>query len=418
MDRKIPKNKIRGYIGVKSNDGHDAAILVIADILKKNGIEIILGGYDLTVDKFVRAIIQEGVHFAGISSYNGGHIPFFSAVRTELQNKGYPHIHLIGGGGATITAEDIAVLEKMDGIDKIFKSGEGHLVAPFINDNYDFSVVPDNPDKYLEGLKEGDDLCISQWINLVEEKARLDSLLEANGTAPKGNIKQCMRYYECFEKLNGLLEHTQCTAYGICGRGGSGKSTITDELVLRFFNDQETENKKLAIVAVDPSSHSSGGALLADRIGYMVATDKNWVDVDRIYIRSVASRGHGHGIARSLPDIIKILKVAGYEIIVETYGTGQPDVGIVDIVDIPVFVTTPDMGGATQVAKEEMLNMPGVTVVLNKSEQRGGRHTASLLRNKVPDERFFQTTAIEHKNPGMDQLYQSLTSHYRQNVSH
>lgn len=418
MDRKMSKNKIRGYIGVKSNDGHDAAILVIADILKKSGIEVILGGYDLTVDKFVRAIIQEGVHFAGISSYNGGHIPFFSAVRTELQKKGYPHIHLIGGGGATITDEDIAILEKMDGIDKIFKSGEGHRVAPFINENYDFSVVPDNPNEYLEGLKEGDDLCISQWINLAEEKARFDSLLEEDGTPAQEIIEQTQRYYECFAKLNGLLEQTRSTVYGISGRGGSGKSTITDELVLRFFNDQGTENKKVAIVAVDPSSHTSGGALLADRIGYMVATDKNWVDVDRIFIRSVAARGHGHGIARSLPDIIKILKAASYEIFVETYGTGQPDVGIVDLVDIPVFVTTPDMGGATQVAKEEMLNMPGVYVVLNKSEQRGGRHAASLLRNKIPDERLFQTTAIEHRNLGMDQLYQSLTTHYRQNVSH
>jgi methylmalonyl-CoA mutase len=218
--------------------------------------------------------------------------------------------------------------------------------------------------------------------------------------------------------LNGLLEQTCSTVYGISGRGGSGKSTITDELVLRFFNDRETENKKVAVVAVDPTSHSSGGALLADRIGYMYATDKNWVDVDRIFIRSVASRGHGDGIARSLPDIINILKAASYEIFVETYGTGQPDVGIVDLVDNPVFVTTPDMGGASQVAKEEMLNMPGVYVVLNKSEQRGGRHAASLLRNKIPDERLFQTTAIEHKNPGMDQLYQSLTTHYRQNVSH
>jgi len=330
----------------------------------------------------------------------------------------------------------------MDGIDKIFKSGEGHLVAPFINENYDFSVVPDNPDEYLEGLKEGDDLCISQWINLAEEKARFDSLLEdkkqvmnifaepkkghqslknpveEDGTPAQEIIEQTRRYYECFSKLDGLLEQTRSTAYGICGRGGSGKTTITDELVLRFFNDQGTENKKVAIVAVDPSSHSSGGALLADRIGYMVATDKNWVDVDRIFIRSVASRGHGHGIARSLPDIIKILKAASYEIIVETYGTGQPDVGIVGLVDIPVFVTTPDMGGAPQVAKEEMLNMPGVYVVLNKSEQRGGRHAASLLRNKIPDERLFQTTAIEHRNPGLDQLYQSLTTHYRQNVSH
>ncbi|MFQ5715772.1 MAG: cobalamin B12-binding domain-containing protein, partial [Nitrospinales bacterium] len=179
----MPKNKIRGFIGVKSNDGHDAAILVVADLLKKGGIEVILGGYDLTADKFVEAIIREGVHFAGISSYNGGHVPFFKAVRDKLEEKGYPHIHLIGGGGATITPDDIALLENEPGIDKIFKSGEGHRVVPYIAEHYDFSVVPDNPEELVEDVFEGDESAISKLINLAEEKARLTSLLDQKKAA-------------------------------------------------------------------------------------------------------------------------------------------------------------------------------------------------------------------------------------------
>ena len=158
---------------MKSNDGHDAAILVIADALKQGGIEVILGGYDLTVDKFVDAIIQEGVHFAGISSYNGGHVPFFKAVRDALKKKNYPHIHLIGGGGATLTPEDIEILEQQEGIDKIFRAGEGDSVLPFINEHFDFSVVPEEPEALLEGVKTGDELALSRLINLAEEKARL-----------------------------------------------------------------------------------------------------------------------------------------------------------------------------------------------------------------------------------------------------
>ena len=131
----MTKNIIRGFIGIKSNDGHDAPILVVADILKKAGIEVILGGYDLTVDKFVEAIITEGVHFAGISSYNGGHIPFFKAVRDRLKIENYPFIHLIGGGGSTISLRDINLLESENGIDKIFKSGEAGLSVPFIKDH-------------------------------------------------------------------------------------------------------------------------------------------------------------------------------------------------------------------------------------------------------------------------------------------
>ena len=165
-------------------------------------------------------------------------------------------------------------------------------------------------------------------------------------------------------------------------------------------------------MAIDPSSNRTGGALLADRIAYIYATDKNWVDTERIYIRSVASRGYGNGVARSLPDIIKILKAAGFDIIVESYGTGQPDTGMVDLVDEIVFVATPDIGGALQIEKEEMLNIPGVYVVLNKSELWGARHVSSLLGNKIDRNRLFLTTAIEHRNPGVNALYQAVMEQY------
>lgn len=434
---EMPKNKIRGFIGVKSNDGHDAAILVVADLLKKGGIEVILGGYDLTADKFVEAIIREGVHFAGISSYNGGHVPFFKAVRDQLEEKGYPHIHLIGGGGATITPDDIALLENETGIDKIFRSGEGHRVVPYLIEHYDFSVVPDNPEELVDDVLEGDELAISKFINLAEEKARLTSLLDQKKaaldiTASPERIERLLEepieeaaatgkevldrtrfYAACLSRLDSKLEKPRATVYGITGRGGSGKSTLTDELILRFANDERTKNKKAAIIAVDPSSHRSGGALLADRIAYTYSTDKNWVDTSRIYIRSVAARGCGNGIARALPDMIKIMQAAGYDVFVESYGIGQPDTGILGLVDKPIYVTTPDIGGAAQIAKEELLNTPGVYVVLNKNELRGARHVGSLLRSQVDGNRLFLTSAIEHNDPGVNKLYQSLTEHYK-----
>ena len=430
----MTKHKIRGFVGVKSNDGHDAAILVIADALKQGGIEVILGGYDLTVDKFVDAIIQEGVHFAGISSYNGGHIPFFEAVRNALQRKNYPHIHLIGGGGATMAPEDIESLEQQAGIDKIFRAGEGDAVLPYINEHFDFSVTPEEPDALLEGVKTGDELALSRWINLAEEKARLESILEdyrragnpiGKEEAPHldqsyweemGGEQEILQKIKSFERyLSALDERVRAkrsTVFGMTGRGGSGKSTITDELILRFFKDGRMENRKVAIISIDPSSAVSGGALLADRIGYIYATDKNWVDTRRIFIRSVASRGYGQGIARALPDIVKILKAGGYDIFIESYGIGQPDIGVSRVADLSIFVTTPDMGGAQQIEKEDMLNIPGVVVVLNKSEHQGSRHVSSLLQKKVPKERLFLTTAIEHGNPGINSLYQSLTQHF------
>ncbi len=230
-----------------------------------------------------------------------------------------------------------------------------------------------------------------------------------------GGEQEILRKIKSFEGYLSALDEqvraSRSTVFGMTGRGGSGKSTLTDELILRFFKDGRMENRKVAIISIDPSSGVSGGALLADRIGYIYATDKNWVDTRRIFIRSVASRGYGQGIARALPDIVKILKVGGYDVFIESYGTGQPDIGVTQVADQSIFVTTPDVGGAQQVEKEDMLNIPGVVVVLNKSEHHGSRHISSLLRKKVPGERLFLTTAIEHRNPGVDSLYQSLTQH-------
>jgi len=394
---------------------------------------VILGGYDLTVDKFTEAIVQEGVHFAGISSYNGGHIPFFKAIKNNLQNRHYPHIHLTGGGGATITPEDINLLECEDGIDKIFRSGEGNLIVPFINNHYDFSTVPDHPENLLSRLPQGDVSAISGLMNLAEEKARLDTLLdkkkaevdiasnpeqvhrlldeplEGNGPTGRQVLEQSKRYAACLSKLDSLPGKTPTWVYGITGRGGSGKSTLLDELILRFFHDERMNARKISILAVDPTSSRSGGALLADRIAYLYATDKTWVDTGRIFIRSVASRGYGDGIARALPDMIKILKAGGYDVFIESYGTGQPDTGITRLADQSILVITPDIGGASQIAKEEMLELPEVYIALNKNELRGAKHVTSLLQGKVNGNRLFLTTAIQHRNAGVDRLYQSLT---------
>ncbi|MCF8723389.1 methylmalonyl-CoA mutase [Nitrospina gracilis] len=413
----LPRHMIRGFLGVKSNDGHDAPLLIVADALKQGGIEVILGGYDLTVDKFVQAIVQEGVQFAGISSYNGGHIPFFRAVRDRLQAIGHPHVHLVGGGGATFLDRDIKLLEKEKGIDKIFRTGEGTKSAEFIRTHYGYSTVPERLDDLPKLVQDGEISAVARILNVAEEKAWLETLMEKGMRSGSedplatdleiSDWQERIRYFgDCLSSLNGAS--LQGRVIGIAGRGGCGKSTLLDELLLRWFSDKRNEERKVAVIAIDPSSQSSGGALLADRIAYMYATDKNWVDTDRIFIRSVASRGYGEGLARALPDMIRIFQSAGYDVFVETYGIGQPDAGIVDLVDQSVLVTTPDLGGPYQLMKEEMLNRPDVLVVLNKSELPGARRAQSLLRSRVSEGNLFMTTATEHRNPGVDDLYRAL----------
>ncbi len=424
------RNKIRGLIGVKSNDGHDAPILVVAEILKQAGIEVVYGGYDLTARKFAQAAIQEGVHFIGISSYNGGHIPFFRQVRDELKAKNYPYQHIIGGGGATITAEDVALLEK-EGIDRIFRQQEGHLAPDYIASHYDFLALPEKWDSLAEKALAGDEIALSAFLNTAEEKARLEAILrdiresldldnpegvadllkrkvENDGRTAKeilGAVKSYADHLKIFEEKAGT---SKSRVIGITGRGGSGKSTLIDQLVFRYMQDPRNEKRKIAIFAVDPSSAVGGGALLADRMSYAYATDKKWVDTSRIYIRSFASRGYGEGLAGALPDAIRIFRAAGYDILVETYGTGQADAGIYKWVDQTVFVTTPDFGGEAQMRKEALLDLPETLVVLNKNDLSGALRASGLLKSKIEEKRLFLTTAAEQNDPALQALYEKL----------
>src|SRR5258706_15638627 len=127
---------------------------------------------------------------------------------------------------------------------------------------------------------------------------------------------------------------------GVTGTGGSGKSSLADELVRRFRLDQE-DRFSIAILAVDPSRRKSGGALLGDRIRM------NAIAGARVFMRSLATRGAEAEISKSLPDAVAACKVAGFDlVIVETSGIGQGDAAIVPLADASLYVMTPEYGAA------------------------------------------------------------------------
>ena len=129
---------------------------------------------------------------------------------------------------------------------------------------------------------------------------------------------------------------------GVTGTGGAGKSSLTDELVRRFRLDQQ-DHLRIAIVSIDPSRRKSGGALLGDRIRM------NAIEHPNIYMRSLATRDAGSEVSRALPDVIAACKVAGFDlIIVETSGIGQGDAAIAPLVDVSLYVMTPEFGAASQ----------------------------------------------------------------------
>jgi LAO/AO transport system kinase len=161
---------------------------------------------------------------------------------------------------------------------------------------------------------------------------------------------------------------------GLTGAPGAGKSTVTGALLTAF----RAAGHRVAVLAVDPSSPFTGGALLGDRIRMQEhATDEG------VYIRSMASRGHLGGLAAATPQAVRVLDAAGFElIIIETVGVGQAEVAIASLADSVVVLLAPGMGDAVQAAKAGILEVADLFVV-NKADKPDAQHVVRDLRNMV-----------------------------------
>ncbi|MER6924853.1 fused isobutyryl-CoA mutase/GTPase IcmF, partial [Streptomyces spiralis] len=203
----------------------------------------------------------------------------------------------------------------------------------------------------------------------------------------------------------------QVPVLGITGTGGSGKSSLTDELVRRLRTDQG-DALRVAVLAVDPTRRRGGGALLGDRIRM------NSLDGDRVFFRSLATRGRGE-LPDGLADSIVACKAAGYDlVVVETPGIGQGDAAIVPYADVSLYVMTPEFGAASQLEKIDMLDFADV-VAINKFERRGAADALrdvgrQLVRNReafgsrADDMPVFGTSAATFNDDGVTALYQHL----------
>ncbi|MEO6885157.1 MAG: fused isobutyryl-CoA mutase/GTPase IcmF, partial [Jatrophihabitantaceae bacterium] len=202
---------------------------------------------------------------------------------------------------------------------------------------------------------------------------------------------------------------------GITGTGGSGKSSLTDELIYRLRLDQQ-DKLRTAVLAIDPTRRRGGGALLGDRIRM------NCLGGDRVFFRSMATRGSTAEVPDGLPDIVLACKAAGFDlIIIETPGIGQGDSGVVDFVDLSLYVMTAEFGAQSQLEKIDMLDYADV-VAINKFERRGSddarRDVArQLVRNREAfgvaweDMPVFGTSAASFNDDGVTALYQYLRDH-------
>jgi methylmalonyl-CoA mutase len=386
-----PVHPVRFITAAALFDGHDAAINIMRRVLQSQGAEVIHLGHDRSVEAVVTAAIQEDVQGIALSSYQGGHVEYFTYLVERLAANGAGHIQVFGGGGGVIVADEIELLRSR-GV-KIFAPSDGQELglAGMINTliaacDVDLTVEP----PALDAVLSGSDVALARAITVLEAGAGPDLAAALHDAAGKRRVP----------------------VLGITGTGGSGKSSLTDELIRRFRLDQE-DKLRIAVVAVDPSRSRGGGALLGDRIRM------NALEGGRTYFRSLATRHAGGPIPEHLPDIIAACRAANYDlVIVETPGIGQGDASIVPHCDVCLYVMTPEYGASSQLEKIDMLDYADV-VAVNKFERRGAEDARrdvarQLVRNRALGPTDWQelpvygTSAARFNDDGVTALYQAL----------
>jgi len=405
-----PVNKVRFVTAASLFDGHDAAINIMRRILQGMGAEVIHLGHNRSVDEVVTAALQEDVQGIAISSYQGGHVEYFKYMVDLLKSRGGAHIKVFGGGGGVIVPSEIAELQAY-GVTRIFSPEDGQRMglAGMIGDmvkrcDLDLNGYAPTDLTAIQGHTEASWRALSQLLTAIE--------------ASKANeaVTQALRAQAATKKI---------AVVGITGTGGAGKSSLTDELIRRLRLDQN-DALRVAVISIDPSRRKSGGALLGDRIRMNAISP--WTQTprrdaadsgQRVFMRSLATRDFGSEISAALPDVIAACKVAGFDlIVVETSGIGQGDAAIVPLVDIPMYVMTPEFGAASQLEKIDMLDFAEF-VAINKFDRKGAsdalRDVAKQVqRNKeawnTPAEQMpvFGTMAARFNDDGVTALYQGL----------
>ena len=390
-------NKIRFVTAASLFDGHDASINIMRRILQASGVEVIHLGHNRSVDEIVNAAIQEDVQGIAISSYQGGHVEYFKYTIDLLRERGGANIKVFGGGGGVIVPHEIDELHKY-GVARIYSPEDGAkmglqgMISDMIR-TADRDLAAELPAD-LDELYQGKPRALARVITGLE-----------NATLPDVLQKKL---------VSRAARNDAVPVLGITGTGGSGKSSLTDELIRRFRIDQG-DALKIAVIAVDPSRRKTGGALLGDRIRM------NSINHPNIYMRSLATRDAGSEIAACLPDVIAACKCAGFDLVlVETSGIGQGDAAIVPHVDFSLYVMTPEFGAASQLEKIDMLDFADF-VAINKFDRRGAQDALRDVRKQMQRNRgaftvatdampVFGTIASRFNDDGVTALYQTIVA--------
>lgn len=360
--KRPPKRPLRFVLATPICDGHDAAISAITKMLRVEGAEAIYIGFNKTPYQIVKAAAEEDANAIALSSYNGGHMSFLREVIKERKIQGIEGVPIFCGGGGTILEKEVEPLRKM-GVAQVYR-----------------------PDMSLS-VAIGD--MMSRAAKLAKGKSvPAKSANGANGFTSVARQLTKLEWSAPNTKNGTKAKKTATPVWGIGGRGGAGKSTLVDELVLRFL---EFCKGKVAILSVDPT--------LADRIRMLHCYSP------RVFVRSVQLKA-GESIEKKVPQMVEALRKGPFDLVlVESVGLGQIDLGVAPYVDHSIYCMTPEYGTDVQLEKEALLHRADL-VVMNKSDypqaQTKGRRVA---QNLAAHQTFFFTEAKTHGDAGVTELF-------------
>ena len=389
-----PKNKVRIVTAASLFDGHDAAINIMRRIIQATGVEVIHLGHDRSVEEVVNCAIEEDANAIAMTSYQGGHMEYFKYMYDLLQEKGASQIKIFGGGGGVILPEEVKELTEY-GITSIYSPDDGRSMGlqGMINDMIEKCDFP-----------TGEVVDFS-----VADLTKKNSMKLAKAISAAENFSE--KHTDFINEIKTASKKSETPVLGITGTGGSGKSSLVDELVRRYLKD--FPKKTIAIVSVDPSKRKTGGALLGDRIRM------NSIKNDRVYMRSLATRQSNLALSKHVSIAVDILKVAKFDmVILETSGIGQSDTEILDHSNVSLYVMTPEYGAATQLEKIDMIDFADV-ISLNKFDKRGAldalrdvkkqyQRNHMLFESSIDSMPVYGTIASQFNDPGTNELYQVL----------